>query len=226
MRPIKKQTFREQIVEELTAAIINGQIPPGSQISEADLAVRFGVSRGPLREALRHLIEEGFLVTVPYTGTRVLDLTLEDIREISSLRTELEIFAFRWVWPRRDAAFAADLIARQQALLACALAGDGEGSIAMELALHSFVYEASGHRLLLDTWQRLKGRLQLYWATHHRAHDRRVPEIDAHDNYVALALGEDFESLTDEIRSHMRKGLERTERFIEARSEFATPALI
>lgn len=223
MRPIKKQTFREQIVEELTAAIISGRIPPGSQISEADLAVRFGVSRGPLREALRHLIEEGFLITVPYTGTRVLDLTLEDIREISSLRTELEIFAFRLIWPRRDTAFAAELAARHHALMVCSRAGDGEASIATELALHSFVYEASGHRLLLDTWQRLKGRLQLYWATHHRAHDRRVPEIDAHDNYVALALGEDFEALTEEIRRHMRHGLERTERFIEARNTILTP---
>ncbi|OAP36635.1 GntR family transcriptional regulator [Sinorhizobium glycinis] len=216
MRPVKKQTFREQIVDELKAAIMSGRMAPGSPISEADLAVHFGVSRGPLREALRHLIEEGFLVAVPYTGTRVLDLTLEDLREISSLRTELEIFAFKLVWPRRDAAFGAELAARCEALKACSRAGDGEASIATELALHSFVFETCGHRLLLDTWQRLKGRLQLYWATHHRAHDRRVPEIDAHDRYVALAIGNDFDALAEEIRNHMKQGLERTERFVMA----------
>lgn len=225
MRPIKKQTFREQIVEELKAAIMSGQMAPGSQISEADLAVRFGVSRGPLREALRHLIEEGFLIAVPYTGTRVLDLTLEDLREISSLRTELEIFAFSLVWPRRDQAFAAELAARHEALMACTRAGDGEASIATELALHSLVYEASGHRLLLEAWQRLKGRLQLYWATHHRAHDRRVPAIDAHAAYVTLAMGEDFDALASEIRRHMQEGLERTEHFVQSRGEAAVTGL-
>lgn len=219
MRPVRKQTFREQIVDELKAAIMSGQLELGSPVVEADLAVRFGVSRGPLREALRHLIEEGFLITVPYTGTRVVDLSLDDVREIFTLRTELEIFAFKLVWPKRNRAFLEELNARHETLKACILAGDDEASIAAELALHSYVYEACGHRLLLSTWQGLKGKLQLYWATHHRIHGRRGPRLDAHEAYVKLASQDDFEALAREVRTHMLQGFGRTEAFLMEREK-------
>lgn len=214
VRPVRKQTFREQIVEELRSSIMNGQLPPGSPVVESDLAIRFGVSRGPLREALRHLIEEGLLVTVPYTGTHVISLSVEDIHEIFSLRTELEIFAFRLVWDKRTPAFSEELNRRHDWLLNCIDTGDDEENIRAELALHSFVYEVCGHKMLLDIWQGLRGRLQLYWAAHHRAHGRRGPRRDGHMDYVRLATGDSFEAMTAEIRDHMLRGFAKTEAFL------------
>jgi len=67
-----------------------------------------------------------------------------------------------------------------EVLLATIDAGDDRASIATELALHGLVYEASGHRLLQRAWHGLRGRLQLYWAAHHRAHGRRGPRRDSH----------------------------------------------
>ena len=129
-----------------------------------------------MREALRQLIEEGLVVTVPYTGTHVASLSVEDVREIYSLRTALEIFAFEQVWDRRDDRFRAELVRRNEALIATIDAGDDRASILTELAFHGLVYEACGHRLLQRAWHGLRGRLQLYWAAHHRAHGRRGPE--------------------------------------------------
>ena len=214
IRPVRKQTFREQIVEELRSSIISGQLPPGSQIIESDLAVRFGVSRGPLREALRQLIEEGLLVTVPYTGTHVTSLSHNDIQEIFSLRTELEIFAFKLVWEKRDRAFNDELRRRHEHLLSCIDQGDDEENSLAELALHSYAYEMCGHKMLLDIWEGLKGRLQLYWAAHHRAHGRRDPNRNGHMEYVRLATADDFEAMAAEIRLHMRRGVEKTEAFL------------
>ena len=113
------------------------------------------------------------LVTVPYTGTHVAALSVEDVREIYSLRTALEIFAFEQVWERRDDRFRHELHRRNEALLASIDAGDDRTSISTELALHGLVFEASGHKLLQRAWHGLRGRLQLYWAAHHRAHGRR-----------------------------------------------------
>ncbi|MFK0333962.1 GntR family transcriptional regulator [Rhizobium sp. NPDC090275] len=226
MRPVRKQTFREQIVEELRGAIMNGQLPPGSAVVESDLAVRFGVSRGPLREALRHLIEEGLLVTVPYTGTHVISLSVEDIHEIFSLRTELEIFAFKLIWENRTPAFSQEMIIRHERLLNCIDSGNDEGSIKAELALHSYVYEACGHKILFDIWRGLRGKLQLYWAAHHRAHERRGPKRESHDNYVRLAMGADFGMMTAEIRGHMLQGFERTEAFLMDVNRGANTSLV
>lgn len=212
---LPRSTFRQHIAEQLREAILGGEIAPGAQLVENNLAAQFNVSRGPLREALRQLIEEGLLVTVPYTGTHVISLSVKDVQEIYSMRITLERFAFEQAWNRRDATFEQELLRRKDALTACIDAGDDRASIQAELDLHGTVYEASGHQLLQRTWHSLRGRLQLYWAAHHRAHATRGPRRDAHDSYVATALGDSLPAMLDEISSHMGRGAVRTQRFLE-----------
>ena len=214
IKRVPKSTFRAHIVEALREAILNGDIPPGGQIVEMSLAEQFGVSRGPLREAIRQLIEEGLLVTVPYTGTHVRELSISDIHEIYSLRIALETFAFEQVWDRRGDDFFRGLKHRHAALTECIDADDDRGSILAELDLHGFVYEATGHHLLLHTWTSLRGRLQLYWAAHHRAHGMRGPRREGHDSYVETACGRDLDAMRAEIRSHMMRGAAQTEQFL------------
>jgi DNA-binding GntR family transcriptional regulator len=216
LEPVAKSTLRARIAERLRAAILAGDIPPGAPLVETALSERFAVSRGPLREALRQLIEEGLVVTVPYTGTHVASLSVEDVHEIYSLRTALEIFAIEQAWHRRDNRFRAELVRRNEALVATIDAGDDRASIETELAFHGLVYEASGHRLLQRAWHSLRGRLQLYWAAHHRAHGRRGPRRDSHDSYITTVLGDDLDAMRTEIADHMRRGAEQTERFLRA----------
>lgn len=214
---LARRTFREQIVDALRSSIISGELAPGSQIVESEMARIFGVSRGPLREALGDLIKEGLLITVPYTGTHVVDLSQDEVSEIFSLRTELEIFAFQQLWDKRDAAYFEELQRRHERLLASIAAGDDESSIGDELALHSHVYEACGHSLLLTVWNGLRGKLQLYWAAHHRAHGRRGPLPEGHVKYVELAQGQDLDLMIEEIRDHMVRGFSKTEAFLRHR---------
>jgi DNA-binding GntR family transcriptional regulator len=105
---------------------------------------------------------------------------------------------------------------RHLALTRAIDAGDDPVSIRAELELHGLVYETAGHGLLLRAWQDLRGRLQLYWAAHHRAHGTRGPRRDAHDSYVAAALGEDLAAMVREVEAYMRRGLETTDRFLRA----------
>ena len=211
---LPRSTFRAQISAKLREAIINGTLEPGSQIVEAKLASQFGVSRGPLREAIRELINEGLLVSRSYAATFILQLSKEDVREIYSVRTVLETFAFETIWDRRDEAFRQELMRRHAALLAAIDEGDDEGSIAAELALHSLVFETTGNKLLVSLWESVKGRLQIYWAAHHRAHGRSGPRREAHDDYMKLALGGSLRDMKSEIKAHMQRGAETTEAFL------------
>jgi DNA-binding GntR family transcriptional regulator len=215
---LPRATFRAHIADRLRAAILSGDLAPGTALVETALAARFSVSRAPLREALRQLIEEGLVVTVPYTGTRVVELSVEDVREIYSMRITLERFAFEEAWPRRDAAFTREMRRRKAALTTLIDKRDDLACIDAELDLHGLVYEASGHRLLQQTWAGLRGRLQLYWAAHHRAHGMRGPKRSGHDSYVAAALGDDLDAMRAEIEHHMRRGALQTERFLVARA--------
>jgi DNA-binding GntR family transcriptional regulator len=212
---VPKSTFRDHIAERLRGAILSGEIAPGAPLVETAIAHQLSVSRGPLREAFRQLAEEGLLVTVPYTGTHVMALSVDDVREIYSMRITLERFAFEQAWDKRDTAFRRELRRRKDALTATIDAGDDAASILAELELHGLVYEASGHRLLQRTWHGLRGRLQLYWAAHHRAHGTRGPRRDAHDSYVRIALGQDLGAMLAEIGAHMGRGAEQTENFLQ-----------
>lgn len=194
---------------------MNGTLEPGSQVIETRLASQFGVSRGPLREAIRQLIDEGLLFSKSYTATFVTELSKDDVREIYSIRTVLETFAFELVWDRREEAFRMEIERRHRALLEAIDRREDEESILAELKLHSLVFEQAGHKLLLSMWNSLRGRLQLYWAAHHRAHGRRGPRRAAHDDYVRLATGNSLEKMKAEITDHMQRGAERTEAFLD-----------
>ncbi len=211
---VDRVTFRVQIADQLRQAIISGSIAPGAVVRETELAVRFGVSRGPLREAMSLLGEEGLLVSVPYTGTRVATVAMADVSEIYSLRTALESLAFRQIWSNRDAAFRLELGRRHQTLQQSLSAADRFVSTMAEVHLHSLVYEMCGHKLLLETWRRIAGRLQFYLAVHQTAHSRSGPLIDAHDRYVDLATGNDLDIMLAEIEHHMKRGVARLESFL------------
>lgn len=215
---VPKETIRLHIAQRLRQAILSGELPPGSALVETTLAAQFEVSRAPLREALRQLVGEGLIVTVPYTGTRVIDLSVDDLHEIQSMRVTLECFAFEQAWPRRDDAFHLELQRRHDALVATIDRGDNTASIDTELALHGLIYEASGHRLLQRAWASLRGRLQLYWAAHHFAHGARGPRRDSHERYVQLALGDDLPAMLAEVSSHMKRGAHVTEQFVRSLS--------
>lgn len=217
--PLKRETMSAQIAALLRRAILTGELEPGAQLVESALAISLGASRGPLREAMRQLVDEGLLVSVPYTGTRVVDISVQDINDIYAMRTCLEQFAFQQIWDRRDAAFKAELIRRNEALKAAIDQADDVGSIEAELDLHGLAYELAGNRILLNSWISLRGHLQMYWASHHRAHGMRGPKRESHDDYVRHALGPSLQAMQDELRDHMRRGLETTKAFVEARTQ-------
>jgi DNA-binding GntR family transcriptional regulator len=222
LRPIPgRSTLREHVLQRLRTAILGGVLEPGTQLVEMQLAEQLGVSRGPLREAIRELIEERLLVNVPYTGTFVMELTARDAEEVYSLRTMLESFAFRLAWDKRPASFTGEIEKRHRALLEAIDARRGPEAIDAELHLHSLIYETSGHRLLLDTWRALSGRLHLYFAMHQRAHGRAGPRRDAHERYVELAKGNDLAAVIVEIEDHMQRGLGRLREFLAERERAA-----
>ncbi len=144
-----------------------------------------GVSRAPLREALRDLVNVGLLFSVPYRGVHVRSITPKDLEEIHSLRVALEQLAFRECWTKRSEAALQDLRERN-ALLTQTITQRTDANLAIEqeLYLHSWCFELSGHALLLQSWERLKPNLHLYFSLHQHAHDRPGPLRQAHDPYL------------------------------------------
>ena len=215
IKPLSDSTLRGRTTTHLKQLIVAGELQPGTRLTEKGLADALGISRGPLREAIRELVDIGLVVSEPYKGLFVRQVTRKDLEEIYSLRTSLEQFAFRECWNKRNPTALSDLQQRNAKLSATVKAGqDRLGVIEDELHLHSWSYELSGHQLLLQSWNRLMPNLQFYFAMHQQAHERPGPKRHAHDIYLELACGDDLEAMLDHLLDHMRQGLETTMSFI------------
>ena len=94
--PIKLDSYqplREVVCETLRNAIIEGVLKPGERLMEIQVSEELGVSRTPVREAIRKLELEGFVVMIPRRGTYVSDLSIKDINEVFEVRTALDVLA-------------------------------------------------------------------------------------------------------------------------------------
>lgn len=89
------RTLRERIVESIRNAIVNGQLPSGTRITEPEFADKFGISRTPVREAFRQLESEGFISVVPRKGAIVVSLSARDVSNFYDLKMVLEGYAAR-----------------------------------------------------------------------------------------------------------------------------------
>lgn len=215
LKPIhKERTLRSNVVEQLKEAIINGDLPPGTKLVESQLSALLGVSRGPLREAIRQLEDQNLIESIPYTGTYVANISVKAIQELYSFRTELEQFAFKLIWDKRGEEFQKELKTQLEKLTNAIKNNDRESAIFEELELHNVVYKHCGHELLEQTWLRLRGRLHLYFTLHQKAHNRAGPLLDAHDKYIELALGDDLNAMLDHITEHMQQGYNKVEKFV------------
>src|SRR6202011_5023927 len=81
-RTTERRLFREEIREQLIDDILTGRLPPGTRIIETRLAQEFGVSQAPVREALRDLALFGFVISSPFRGTQVREVSPEELLEI------------------------------------------------------------------------------------------------------------------------------------------------
>jgi len=92
---METRTLADRVCEEIVTAIVKGEMPPGYKISEPELARTYGISRGPLREAMRRLEGLRLIERKPHIGARVVKLTANELVEIYRVREALEGMACR-----------------------------------------------------------------------------------------------------------------------------------
>lgn len=93
IEPLMQQSTPSIIADKLRQAIGHGELKPGAQLSEAELARKLGVSRGPLREGMQRLTQEGLLVSIRHRGLFVIEMTTADVRDMYLAREAIELAA-------------------------------------------------------------------------------------------------------------------------------------
>lgn len=152
---------RELVARKLRAAILSGQFQPGQRLLERELVARMGVSRTPIREALRKLEREGLVTTVPYKGPIVTKPTPESARELYEVRAALEGQAAALLTGRGDPVVIARMwTCLKDAERALARRHPG-GVLAANNAFHDALSAGSGNALLQALIANLQDRIVL-----------------------------------------------------------------
>jgi DNA-binding GntR family transcriptional regulator len=208
--PVAAHSAVAEVTRRLEAAILSGELPLGSALNEKQLSDSLGVSRGPLREALRGLEGRRLVERVPNVGARVVRLAEKDIREIYQLREVLEGAACR-------IATAAMPLAQRKALLESArTAVERIGSKANaytfdgDLGFHSKVLKATGNQRLLDI---LNGDL-FYLLRVFRLRSHTLPQrpLRAWQEHLAIAeamVAGDGAQAEELMRLHVRNAAQQ-----------------
>lgn len=150
---LQRESLGPRVASELRIAIAAGEFAPGERLIEVELAEQFGVSRGPVRDALQLLQAEG-LVENQNPGMMVVGIDQDSISELYSLRGAIEGLAVRLAVGRGDEAGFGE-IQRQVELMQRAAETDNPALFSKaDVAFHNEICLISGHKRLTDVWQR------------------------------------------------------------------------
>jgi DNA-binding GntR family transcriptional regulator len=153
--PVTRVVLREQVKELILERILDGTYRSGERLVETRIAAELGTSQAPVREALRDLELLRFVESTPFRGARVREVSQEELLEIYPVRAAIEEVAAREAATRLDGnvdALAEELEAMHQA----ADANDLHAQVEHDVAFHRLIVEASGNRILLETWRSLR----------------------------------------------------------------------
>lgn len=162
--PIVVPTMMDELVRQLRRYILSGAVKPGERLVEERLCERFGVSRPPLRESLRVLQRDGLVQSTPRRGFRVVSLDANDIREIYSLRMNLERMAIELGVPVADDSLLVPMRDAIQRMRDAASTGSRDDMVQANSDFHYAIAALPGHRRLLRTYESLRMQMTLCMA--------------------------------------------------------------
>ncbi|QNG21221.1 GntR family transcriptional regulator [Rhodococcus triatomae] len=199
------------IADQLRERILDGSYGPGEQLSEANLAAQLEISRGPVREALQRLAQEGLLVSHRNRGVFVVELSAHDVAEIYAAREAVETAAARTVFEfpdeRRGSAVdrLAAIVARMPPLIE---AGDWTRLAKLDLEFHTALVEAAGNSRLARIYSTLAAESRICMVHLENAYHRPGALTEEHQRLVDRLAGDSWDDLAKAIHTHLVTAVE------------------
>lgn len=154
--------LRDVVFQTLRQAILRGELKPGERLMEIHLAQKLGVSRTPVREAIRKLELEGLVLMIPRKGAVVAEITVSDLEDVLEVRLALEELAVKHAC-RRITQEQLEEIGRLAEEFRITLNGDDVGACAQaDMRFHEAIYEATGNNRLVQILNNLREQMYRY----------------------------------------------------------------
>ncbi|MGH3355337.1 MAG: GntR family transcriptional regulator [Nocardioidaceae bacterium] len=210
VKPLERVPTSTLIADQLREAIMSGDFVQGEQVGEAHLAEQLGVSRGPLREAMQRLVQEGLLDSIPHRGLFVVTLSEDDIRDIYTARLAVETAAVLEIMRHTDMAASTKRLDRAVERLSSAAARGPTTALSnADADFHEMLVSESGSARLQRMATTLLVETRMCMAA--LADTYVVPDDLAHEHGVivdAIRAG-DREAAIEVMRAHMHDSVAR-----------------
>lgn len=189
----------------IRAEIVSGRLPGGTRLVEAQLARDLGTSRGPVREALRRLSDDGLANVLPRRGVVVRELTANEIRAISEFRIAIETMAARLCVRRRIPTIGLHGLVAE--LAAAATDGDEERVIELDFAFHRELCRSSANTYLIGAFNTIDAQIRAFMAIGDASYPNLATLPPEHEAIARSLEGSD-EALADAtVREHILDGV-------------------
>lgn len=197
--PTRAEALAQYIADEIVA----GRLPPGTPLEELPLATAHGVSRTPVREALRRLESSGLVETRPRRGAVVARPEPQRLRDIFAVMAELEALCTAAAARAMPAKSRREMEALHRRMAAMVRAGDVGAYRAANVAFHQMLYAGAQNGYLAELAQDTRRRLAPFRAAQLEAPDRLLRSHEEHAGIVTAILRGDAEAAARGVRGHL-----------------------
>lgn len=209
LSPIVRDSTPALIAQELREAVAEGRFAPGQQLLETSLAASLGVSRGPLREAMQRLTQEGLLIAHRHRGLFVMDLDEPAVRDMYLARGAVERAAVEHLIATGRNARATELMTIVEVMRAHAGSPDGPEVSALDMQFHRTLVDLSESPRLISMHRTLLTQVRMCLTRMQATYDDIETRVAEHAGIATALLGGDVGEATRLLAEHMEDGLRR-----------------
>lgn len=212
--PPPRKTLAPDLRRSIADDILSGRLPPGSRLDERALAAQFGVSRTPVREALKQLVVTGLVESRPHRGVFVARLEPQEVQDMFELASELEASCARLAALRMSAEERRRLEEMHRASLDWVRDGALDRYDAFNLEFHAAIFRGAHNKHLLETALAVRGRVTPFRRAQFNILTRLAASFEEHQAIVdAIARG-DADLAARAMRGHIGSSLAASERYL------------
>ncbi len=200
---VEKRSLSEQIYESIKSMILRGELKGGDRIPEETLANEFGVSRTPIREAIRRLDEYGIVKLIPRSYAEVVTMSDKEAKDVIQVRRELEILSIKLLVEK---ASKNDLKELKRLSNACKKEFQNNNTpkiFEADSLFHLAMAFRSGNNILFNTLERLDAKIQLIRLMNCVSQDKIKSNLDFHDEIISSIENKNIEKALNLIKKHI-----------------------
>ncbi len=217
--PIVRRTLHDELLERLRAMIIDGDLAPGDKVPEKELCERFGVSRTPLREALKVLANDGLVKLTPNRGAMIADLTLEDLEEAFPVMGALEALSGEMACANITDAEIATIKKLHLEMVAHYEARELKPYFRTNQKIHEMLLSAAGNQTLSALYRGLEGRIRQARYLANMSTSRWTQAVREHEQIIAALEARNGAELGAILKSHLANKFETVKEALQDREK-------